>query len=166
MAVPTVNTGNTTSFKLVFPLLPQTETLYDQTNFSIGLIDTVLPSITLTEIEVPWLGGNVYYDGGGISYGGWAVNFIVDENWSNYSIIYDWIMSIYDGYNRFGKDWKEYQVNASLIILDNYESNEIISFNFQRLWPKALGEVTLSYREGDEILTCGVEFVYDYFIKS
>ena len=57
------------------------------------------------------------------------------------------------------------QIDANLHIMDNF-NNVIVSFRFANMFPNSLGEVTLSYQEGESFLTCSVEFLYDYFVKE
>lgn len=160
-----INKALPTSFKLVFPLLPKTETVEEQKEFTIYITKTILPSITINAIEIPWQGGKVYGEGGGIEYGSWTTSFIIDDKWENYQLIYNWITDIYNGIDVFGRDDFNYQVDASLIILDNYEK-PITNFKFIKIWPSMLGEVSLSYQDNESYLSTDVTFSYDYFYKE
>lgn len=160
-----INKASPTSFKLFFPILPETESIDEQKIFTVNIISTVLPSITHTPLEYPFQGGSVYYPGGGIEYGPWSTNYYIDEEWKSYLIFYDWMMSYYDGRSVFGRNINEMQEDALLLIEDNY-GNEVVSFTFKKIWPIELGDITLSYQDGEHYLSGSIVFQYDYFKKN
>jgi hypothetical protein len=41
------------NFKLIFPILPETEDIDDSKLYNINIVDTVLPSISITPLELP-----------------------------------------------------------------------------------------------------------------
>jgi hypothetical protein len=74
-------------------------------------------------------------------------------------------MFIFDGYRKNGKEFGEYEVNADLVVYDNFNS-VATSFEFRKIWPSALSEVSLSYTDGADILSCNVTFMYDIFVNK
>lgn len=153
------------NFKLIFPILPETEDIDDSKLYNINIVDTVLPSISITPLELPWQGGQVYQEGGGMEYGEWKTKFQIDQNFNNYILLYDWLTSAYDGISVFGSLTNDYQITANLLVLDNWD-NVVVTWEFKKLWPSSLGDVQFSYKNGSEILECDVVFIYDFFIKK
>ena len=101
---------------------------------------------------------------GGITYGDWTVSFHIDEEFKNYLILYDWIMYINDGISQFGRPNDDYQIDANLILTDNFNTT-VANFRFHNIWPKSLGEVDLTYQDGSEKIDTTVSFKYDYLKK-
>lgn len=160
-----INKSNPTSFKLHFPLIPNVSTISEQRNFTVHIIDTILPAITINSLTYPFRGQDLYGEGGGIEFETWTTNFYIDENWNSYLLLYEWMIGIYNGITNFGRKDFSYQINGILTILDNYE-NPLIDFNFYNIWPSSLGSVKLSYQDGENFLSGSVTFKYDYFLKK
>jgi len=156
--------SRSSGFKLLFPIVPSSKDISDLDPFFINIMSTILPSIKINSLEMPWLGGQVYQEGGGIEYNQWETTFHIDESWNNYLLLYNWITSTYNGVNIFGSLTNDYQVTANLLILDNWNQT-VITWQFKKLWPTSLSDVELSYENGNEILKCNVTFLYDYFYK-
>lgn len=157
-----MNRSNATSFKLVFSHKEEVEY---RKELSLHITSTVLPSVTINPVEMPWQGGVVYGEGGGVEFGNWETSFFIDDTWSNYQMIYDWMANINNGYDFYGRKDFSYQMDAALMVMDNFK-NIITTFEFINIWPSSLSEVNLSYQEGETNLSCNVTFVYDYFYKK
>jgi hypothetical protein len=65
----TINKSAPTSFKLDFPLIPETNTIDEQQNFTLHIFGTILPSITLGVSEVPYNGQNLPFSDGTVEFG-------------------------------------------------------------------------------------------------
>ncbi len=157
--------GNPTTFKLSFPTVPGTDSIADSKEFFLHLYETIVPEITLEPNENHWKGNRSYGSALGIDYGTWNTIFHIDENFENYSMVYNWMMKIRDGIEQFhGQNATDHQIDSSLNIMDNF-NNSIAEFKFINIWPSTLGEISLSYQEGEALLFCTVTFLYDYFVK-
>ena len=161
--MPHLAKNSKSNFQLVFPVLPTASTIVEGNPLVLNIFNTVLPSIDIEEILLPWQGGKVFMEGE-ITYGDWTVTFHVDESLNNYLLIYDWMMYINDGISRFGREFDDYQISANLILTDNFE-NVKANFQFNNLWPKSLNEIDLSYQGGNEKMETSVTFKYDFFKK-
>jgi hypothetical protein len=157
--------ANATKFQIVFPLMPELSELTTQKQFSLNIIDGVLPSLTLGVEEIPWKGGLNHYEMGGLEFGQWTTQFIIDENFTSWLVLSDWIFSIYNGRNVLGRDDKNYMTDAHLLILDNY-NNIVFKIIFENIFPQELDEVKMSYQEGEGLLIGTVTFIYDRFYKE
>lgn len=153
-----------TNFQLVFPVLPHQDNVDEQSDFRLNIFGSVLPGIQIQPQEFPWQGGKVYGESGDIEYKQWNTSFLVDQDFNNYITIYEWMMSIIDGYNNFGSKFEDYQIDSSLLIFNNWEEN-ILTFKFKNIWPSDIGDIELSYQEGEELLKCDITFTYDWFSK-
>jgi hypothetical protein len=58
--------------------------------------------------------------------------------------------------------YKEFSVDGSLQILDNFNT-EVLRIGIIRMWPMAIGAISLSNREGESVLECSATFSYDYY---
>jgi hypothetical protein len=163
MSLTTLNINKSTpqNFELIFPKLPA-EIGLTQNELTLNIHQTVLPSLTLDTVDVPFLGGKSGVDSGNITFEPWYVHFTVDSEFKNWMILYKWITFINNGKNRFGRAKKEYCVDASFRILDNF-NKEILSVVFINTWISMLGEVSFSFREGVTALSCTANFIYDRF---
>lgn len=149
-------------FQLVFPILPEETKISANKELRLNLTDTLIPSVTLGEIELPWMGGQSFTEGGGIEFGDWNVDFIVDSNLTNWKLLANWVFSINNNVDVHGRSDQSFSCDASLYVLDNFE-NEVLKIMFKNVWPKTLGELSLSYQETGTVLKCSVSFAYDGF---
>lgn len=160
-----INKANPTGYILTLPLVPGTDDVSKQKNFSMNIISTILPTFTLTPVEIPWRGTTVWSEGGGMKYDDWNTDFLIDDQWESYFLIYNWLRNIANGMDKFGRNDFDYQINGNLTILDDYET-PIVDFVFNKIWPTSLGNISLSYQDGEKVLSGSVTFKYDYFYKK
>lgn len=160
-----INNTSPTSFNLIFPAAPMDSSLKDQKYFTLKITDTVLPAFTINPIKIPTKGVDLHGEGGKIEYGKWNTTFFIDENWDSYMWVYKWMENIANGYNILGQANFDYQIEADLLITDNYE-NTIVEFSFFNIWPSNLGEIQLDYQQRQTYVTSKVTFTYDYFYKK
>jgi len=161
-----MNKANPSTFKLTFPMAPSQESFNESKDFFVHLYQNVLPSIDFEENEQHFQGNRYYGSPLGVNYGTFSTTFFIDENFNNYLFIYDWMMGMNNGIDVFhGKSMLKNQIDTRLMIMDNF-MRTVVSFKFANMFPNSLGEVSLSYQEGESFLTCDVEFLYDYFIKE
>ena len=158
--------ANPTTFRLNFPKIPTQDNPIDSKEFFLHLYQCVLPSIDFDINEQHYQGMRIYGSPLGINYGTFTTEFFIDEKFDSYILLYEWMMGMKNGIDVFhGESALANQIDANLHIMDNF-NNVIVSFRFANMFPNSLGEVTLSYQEGESFLTCSVEFLYDYFIKE
>ena len=81
-----IGKSSKTNFQLVLSKIPTADTITESKSLSLNIFNTVIPSITIQEIEMSFMGGKVFMEGGGIDYGEWNVTFHVDNELSNYSL--------------------------------------------------------------------------------
>lgn len=162
MSLSNLNKSTSTNFELVFPVLPTETSLKGTDALVLNIYETVLPSITLDTTDINWMGATVHQDIGSIVYDSWFVNYTVDSKFNNWYTLYKWLTYINNNRDRFGRDPKEYKVDATLRVLDNFR-NCIMTATFIGAWVNMLGEVALSYREGTSNLESNINIMYDRF---
>lgn len=160
-----INRGNPTSFQLILPILPEEENIGEHQELRLNIVDTLIPSVSLGEIELHWRSGQSYMEGGGIEFGEWTTNFIVDSNFNSWKTIFNWIFSINNNKDIHGRIDYSYVCDAKLEILDNFE-NIILKINFENIWPRHIGDIQLDYQQSEPIIKCPVIFVYDRYSYS
>ena len=159
MAQINLNKSSGQNFELVFPITPVTKNLRDSEVLTLNIHGTIIPAITLATTEVAWQGGQYPMAMSPITFEPWYVNFVVDSNWTNWLLLYKWITFIDDGNTHYGKEKEDYFVDAHLHIYDN-ANNKVLGVTIINIYPTSLNEVTLSQRDGQENLECGVNFNY------
>lgn len=159
-----ISKSSANKFQLIFPLLPELDEISDQKQFSLNIIDGILPSFSLNSVDLPYKGGNTKIEMGFESFGDWTTKFSIDSNFKSWIIIADWMFSVANNQQIHGRSDQSYQTDANLHILDNFE-NKIVDIKFENIWPIILGEINFSYQDNDQILTCDVTFAYDRFYR-
>lgn len=162
MGLVNLNKATSTNFELYFPVIPTESSLSATTSLTLNIYETVIPSITLDTTDSYWQGGTVHQDIGGITYEPWYVNFTVDSKFENWLAMHKWITFINNNKDRFGRDRKEYTVDAMIRVLDNFR-NPILTIDLIGVWINMLGQVSLSYRDGDKNLESNINIMYDRF---
>lgn len=154
---PNLNLATGNNFQLVFSQLPfDDETPKD---FVLHVYETVLPGISFSEDIQSWQGWDLKSIVSNLNFNNWTINFDVDENFSNWIKIFDWMNHINNNKDKAGNSLKNYCIDSSLVIYDNY-GKSILKFNFSNMFPLDLGDIILSYRQGDVYLTSTSTFVY------
>lgn len=159
MAQINLNKSSGANYELIFPILPVTEGIRDTDILSLNIHGTVIPAISLGTEERNWQGGIIPVAVSPLTYEPWYVNFSVDSNWLNWYLLNRWMTHIDDGNTYYGKGVTAYMVDATLNIYDN-SNNRVMGVKIVNIYPTNLNEVTMSQRDGQETLDCGVNFNY------
>lgn len=159
-----ISKGINNKFQLIFPKFPLEDDLTSQKQFSLNLVNGIVPSMTLNRIEMPYRGGQTWIENGFESFGDWTTEILIDSNFLSWKAIYNWMSGIANNQDVFGFEDQSYSIDAILYVLDNF-NNDILKFQFTNVWPYNLGEVNYTYEDGRTVLKCDVSFSYDqYFI--
>jgi hypothetical protein len=158
--------SHTSKFRLSFPFLPflSTQTDTEKGDSVLLYCDSVtLPGITNTAINIEVAG---YHDfklpNSDIQYGTMSITYHVDELFSNYEMLYRWMMYMKDP-ERWGAGPMDGMVNASLHIYTNND-NPKFAFTLVNFWPIGLGPLSFSKKDtsGDD-LEHTATFTMDYW---
>ena len=98
----------------------------------------------------------------GITFDQLNISFIVDSQFKNWKVCFDWLVYIANNYNKPTSKPSDYVTDASLIVLDNWD-NALFNIRFINLWITSLGELTFSVRDGETHIECTANFNYDRY---
>jgi len=100
-----------------------------------------------------------------IQYDDWTFSFGIDSNFENWIALYNWLKYITSSSIDPDLDHivpEDNTVRGSLIVSDNYK-NKLLTVNFYDVWISSLGEVRLTYRDGDMILEGSGTLKYSHY---
>lgn len=150
------------NFNLVIPKVPTESELSASNELILNVFSSPIPGISLELDEEHWQGKIVQLPSGRVTFEPWAFSFIVDSDLTNWKLIYEWMMYIANNKDYFTANMRDYAVDSSLIVTDNFR-NEKMRIKYRSLWPTTLEEVNFSHREGQNNLECRTTFSYTYF---
>ena len=157
-----LNKSTPSNFKLVFPLLPAETKISAVEELVLNIHGSILPGVQLDMMDRNWQASKGRIAGGPIQFEDFTVEFIVDSEFTNWKILFNWMSLINNNKDKMMANYKDYTVDASIQILDNFNS-EILRIGLVGIWPMNIGAVSLSNREGEQVLECNANFAYDYF---
>lgn len=163
MSINTViNKTTPSNFYLMFPLVPGQTNITNNDELVLNIYQTVIPGIS-SEVQMSnWQGAHVPFAAGGSSFQDWTFTFVIDTNFLNWKILYNWILIINNNKDKFLDKFANYVVDSTVNVLDNFEKS-LFSIKVINMWPTDLSPVELSYREGESILECNATFAYMYY---
>ena len=150
-----INQMTPTTFELVLGNIP-TKTKDETKEVTLQIFNTVIPGIDIQEIEGYWMGVKGRKDSsGGIDFQDWTVSFFVNNEFSNWKILYDWAkyaaeISILPS---------THNISAVLMVRNNF-GEDILKVFFKMVWIKSLGEIQLNAQSGEEFLQGTATFSY------
>lgn len=139
--------------------------LPDSVQFSI--FGTIIPEITVPAVENRYSGNTFYVSSNSKnSYPPVNVKFAIDNRYSNYWTIYQWLNLLHDQkegrYNAqnivVDQNFNDYQTDITVYGLDEYD-NKRIKFTYKKAFPTSINGIDYSYQESGEIIS-GFVFVY------
>lgn len=157
-----LNKASPTNFMLSFPVLPFQTSLAGGVPLVMNIFSAVIPSLSLTTEEKLWQNTKVKVVQSPLEFDQWLVNFVVDDYFQNWKLLFDWMAYITNNRDKMMENANDFKVDASLILMNNFKE-KILNVTFVGIWPTTLGEVSMNQREGDVALESMVNFNYDYF---
>lgn len=157
-----LNAASANNFQLVIPKLPHTESLDESREFILNVYGTILPGVSLDAEDHHWQGWASKRLDGKMNFTDVTMNFSVNEKFSNWITLFDWMSFINNNKDVMSGHPREYTVDAFLLILNNF-GNTILRCKYVNLVPIDIDAVTLSFREGEPFLESGCTFTYDRF---
>jgi hypothetical protein len=150
------NKGTPNKFQIVFPKIPVSNNLADSKELVLNIFGSVLPGVSIDTIESRWQGMTAMM-GGPSTFDDWTVSFIVDNNMHNWIMLFNWLMLICDKKDNPCGDVVDYKIDAYMKMFDNFNKT-ILNVKFVDVWPKSIGAINLSYREGQSLLESEITF--------
>lgn len=117
-----------------------------------------IEAIALNEVEInsPWL--DVPKQGEKLVYGTFDVTFLVDENYDSYTEVYNYMNAMCGVYTERTKR-KEFDFQASIVVLDNSLTKTVRVFKFENCFPTLLGNLPFD-NTGSDPKTSNATFTY------
>lgn len=160
-----ISKATSTEYALVIGKIPNNPAFHATDTLRLNVYSLNLPSVTVENSEYNWQGKHVEYHTGGITFDPLNINFLVDSNFANWRILFDWMMYIADNKTRPTNVPNNYVTDANILVYDNFGTIKI-TVTFKNLWIQTLGELSLSTREGETLIESNAIFQYDrYEIK-
>lgn len=171
-----LNKSRVDKFKLVFQVPNALKSITNnvrgnntvlQDTMQFSIYGTVVPTITVPALEIRYAGSTLYNSSHNKApYPPVTVNFTIDNEYSNYWVIYKWLdllhsqnEGIFDESDIITNDnFKDYQTDMTIYGLDEF-NNERIKFTYTKAFPSDLGGINYNYRESGEIES-SFTFVY------
>lgn len=172
-----LNKSRVDKFKLVFQVpnaLKKINNKYVRVNGAVNedsmqfsVYGSIVPKITVPGLEIRYSGNTLYNSTHSKnSYPPVDLKFTIDNQYSNYWVIYKWInllhdqeTGIFDAGDLITDDiFTDYQTDMTIYGLNEFDEERIM-FTYTKAFPTDLGEITYNYRESGEIES-SFTFVY------
>ncbi len=149
-------------------------------NVSYTCQEVSLPSLELGYIEQPTPKLNLFLTGHKLTYGDFAITFIVSEGLQNYKELYDWMFALGD--NEGGEKYRSFlrkraskdptfsidniksdsvEYSDGTLFVLNSSNNPKLAVNFKNLFPVALSELSFNTKVTDiQYFVCTATFKY------
>lgn len=150
----------------------ETDDLLNIDSLQTTVFGTIVPTINVPPVEVRFGGQSTNVSSHSRpNYEPLNVNFIIDNQYKNYYVLWKWLDILNDSRNSsYGgssseiratsnlSNIAEYQTTLSIMSLDEY-NEPVIAFNYHNAFITSLGSITYSYRDG-EILESSAQFSF------
>ena len=155
--------------KFIFAFQPRVE----KDNIFEGVIDFKFLSSQIANVNIPGISIGVVQQptpitplpqigSGSKNFGDLNIQFFIDEKWETFKQIYKWLDIVYNK-EIISKAIKNGQINATLILTDNFMSPQI-SLSFDNLFPFEFDTINLSTLNNNiEELSFNVTFKYNKY---
>jgi hypothetical protein len=154
----------------------KTDTDLDIESLQISVYGSIVPDISIPAVEARFGGQSANFSSHSRpNYPPLNVNFVVDNEYKNYYVLWKWLALLNDPKNSVYEGTPlnmithrdivdsgsntEYQTNLSILALDEYNKTQI-EFVYTNAFITNLGGINYSYRDG-EILETTAQFQYN-----
>lgn len=176
------NKSRIDKFTMVLNLPPALKSINDKFNannktvnldaLQFSVFGVVVPEITVPAVETRYSGSTIYVSSHNrSSFPASSVNFTIDNQFSNYWVIYQWLNVMRDEKEgsasqilnardlaKSGAVLKDYASIFTLYARDEFNNN-IIKFDYYNAFPTKLGSISWNYQDSKEIQS-SFEFVF------
>jgi len=145
------NTTTQSNFLFTIAALPQTQ---------FALTSATLPSIIVGQSNYPSRNHNIPIPGTHVEYDPLTLEFIVEEDFSNYIEVLNWCERCRAG---SGQTLQQMFSDGELTILSN-NKQPIVSFGFEGLFPNVLGEIQFTTQDEADVQVCNLTLRFTRFV--
>ena len=114
----------------------------EYSNLSKNVVDITIPSIDIGTTIQPTMIRNLYIPGNSIEFGDITITFLLDEEYTNYKKIFDWVKICRD----FDEINAEKMFSDISVVLLNTKFNPILTLKFENCFPFNLSDIPLNYQ--------------------
>ena len=154
------NVASGNNFQLHFPVLPFSTTLQDSKDLTLNIHNVVIPSMSFDSTPISWQGWDTKRADGNLIFTDFTFDFMLDEEFKNWSILFDWMTHINNNKDVISKHPRTYTTDAYIAVMNNY-GKTILKLKLINSFPMDLGAVTMSYRDGETYIECSSTISYD-----
>jgi hypothetical protein len=157
-----ISKATSTEYSFILGQVPGNTGIHAVDTLRLNIFNVELPSVSLTNTEFNWQGKHVDYHTGGITFDPLNISFIIDVNFDNWKVLFNWITFITDNKTIPSQQANDYVTDANLLIYNNF-GLITTTIQFKNIWLQSLGSVTFSIREGETQIESNATFHYDRF---
>jgi len=127
----------------------------DEDRFIFTINAYSVPETTIQELDFKYRGTPLAISSHGRStYSPVTVNFVVDNRYNNYYILWEWLKLLNDGNYNYSKNIGDYSCKINIIAMDNFERERpVMEWVFNDCFINKLGSLNISQKETDQIET-------------
>ena len=133
----------------------------DYKDLAKNVVEITTPDISIGTTIQPTTIRNIYIPGNSIEFGDMQLSFLLDEDYANYSMMFQWLNKL----RNFDSINLERDVIDINVVLLNGKYNPFLSMDFKDCFPYVMSEIPLSYQVSNlEPLRFSVTFKINGFI--
>lgn len=151
---------NISNLNTVLPVLVQSNT----DRLSVSCTAASLPAFRVDAVPVYYFGRPIYFNGER-TFDPWVVTILNDEDFALRDFFEAWSNQTNQlvGNIQESSDPNDYKVDGVTVRQWGKAGNLIREYEFAGMWPAIVGDIALSWDQGNRIETFDVRFVYDWF---
>lgn len=156
-----ISTAHPTKFRLVFPYLPFLGDNEKADSLVLYCSEVTLPDLSLEADIIPNQSYDSKYPTKNLNYGDMDVVYAIDEKFTNYKLLFEWMMYIKHP-ERY--EVRTQKIDASLMIYTNND-NPSFKFNLKNIFPIGLAGINFNKKTSDtEDIENNVTFAMEYYL--
>lgn len=156
-----ISSFHPTKFRLVFPFLPFLGENEKVDALVLYCSEVTLPDLSMEPDIIPNQSYDSKYITKNLNYGDMDVVYAIDEKFTNYKLLFQWMM-----YLKHPEEFevKNQKIDASLMIYTNND-NPSFKFNLKNIFPIGLAGINFNKKTSDtEDLENIVTFAMEYYL--
>lgn len=127
-----------------------------------SLTNTIIPSLSISTIEIPSPVLTYSMPADQLMYGGWSASFMVDQDMKNYLELFYWMRDMTElRRDKHPQDMTSFTSNATLTLFRDCSNDAIMHIDFYDIFPQSISEIQLSPVMTDPVI-CSVSFEFSY----
>lgn len=152
-----------TLFTFQFTNVPKILTPDQSSNLLLNCNTVSIPGVSVNVAREHWQGAYLKYAMGNITFDSISVNFLVDEDISNWKTLFKWVTFANNNRDKFGIEWSENNSTGILEYYNNYMNKVVLKMTFNHIWCSGVGAIQLTTKtDGSQYLEANGVFEFDH----